>query len=231
MLRDSSYFTADCRAWGRRSVFLVICLLLVGPLAADAQGNSRAGPCPNYEPGPTTIPKPDVIYDPSPNFHDRSVVLFVDSIVMHTTEGSLEDVLELFRDDFSSTQVSAHYVIAPNGDIYEMVSPSDHAKHATYYNNRSIGIEMVGRAASPSTWNDDNLDALVDLLAWLHQAYPNIPPVHPDGDAYDFPGDRYNEPGLVAHSQVQPWNKSDPGVYFPWNDVLGRVSARLERIS
>jgi N-acetyl-anhydromuramyl-L-alanine amidase AmpD len=74
------------------------------------------------------------------------------------------------------------------------------------------------------------LEALEDLLAWLLQAYPDIPLTHPTDNAYDYPADIYTAAGLVAHSQVQPWNKSDPGPYFPWVDVMRGVSARLSSV-
>ncbi len=190
----------------------------------------RGGRCsPTYTPGPTPIPKPATIVDPSPNFGVRSnAVPAVDSVVMHTTEVSLAGTLDIFRS--TASQVSAHFVIAPNGDIYEMVDVDKRAWHATYYNSRSIGIEMVGFAGQSSTWNEDNLGSLVDLLAWIVTAYPAIPLEHPSGDAYDFSNDRYNLPGLVAHGQVQPWNRSDPGQFFPWNQVIGEVSERIANV-
>ena len=188
------------------------------------------GDCPpTYLPEPTPVPRPATIIDPSPNFGDRTNVVgsVIDSVVMHTTEVSLQETLNIFRTRASS--VSSHFVIAENGDIYEMVDTTRRAWHATYYNDRSIGIEMVGFADDPNTWNEDNLNALADLLAWLVTAYPTIPIGHPGGDAYDF-GSNYNLPGLVAHSQVQPWNKSDPGIYFPWNDVINDVNAKIAAI-
>ncbi len=215
-----------CRPLPLPTAFTIVALLLVGSVAADAEGNTRAGPCPVITPGPTTIPKPEMTYIASPNVGQRDTRVAVDSVVMHTTEVNLQGTLDIFLD--RSRSVSSHYVIAENGDIYEMVAPEDMAWHATYYNSRSIGIEMVGFAARRSTWNDDNLGALVDLLSWIYQAYPDIPLVQPTGDAYDTTNNRYDEPGLVAHSQVQPWNKSDPGIYFPWDDVINEVQARLD---
>lgn len=203
----------------------IACLLLGAGTSVAAPGG-RDVACPDFDPQPTPIPKPGTILSPSPNFNQRDVIPGkVDSVVMHTTEVSLVGTLNIFKDRASS--VSAHFVIAPGGDIYEMVDTRDRAWHATYYNSRSIGIEMVGFASQPSTWNENNLDSLVDLLAWIVTAYPDIPLVHPSGDAYDFANDRYNEAGIVSHGQVQPWNRSDPGIYFPWDDILDRVETRI----
>ncbi|MEM6333476.1 MAG: N-acetylmuramoyl-L-alanine amidase [Planctomycetota bacterium] len=204
----------------------VMAVMLVGSFVACevfAQGGGRWRP--GFDPMPGPLDKPDVTWLPSPNFSSRNAGVAVDSIVMHTTEGGTSGTLAWLQNPVS--QVSAHYVISPGGTIYEMVDITDKAWHATYYNSRSIGIEMVGFANQPSTWNDDNLAALTELLAWLYQTYPTVPLEQPTGNAYDYPNDTYNEPGLVAHAQVQPWNKSDPGPYFPWDDVLADVDAIL----
>ena len=201
-------------------------VLLIALFDRGAGASLRSGVCPDFRPGETHVPKPETIFLRSPNFGERSnVIPAIDSVVMHTTEVSLNGTLNIFRS--SSNAVSAHFVVAPNGDIYEMVDTSDRAWHATYYNSRSIGIEMVGFASQPSTWNEQNLAALTDLLDWIVSAYPTIPLTHPSGDAYDFRGDRFDQPGLVAHGQVQPWNRSDPGPFFPWNDVIADVEAAL----
>lgn len=174
----------------------------------------------------TQVPAPDVEWIASPNFGNRGST-HVDSIVIHTTEVSFQGTLDIFLDP--TREVSAHFVIAPNGHIVQMVDTIGRAWHATYYNSRSIGIEMVGYASSRSTWNDDNLSSLMHLLAWLVTAY-DIPLVHPTGNAYDFPNDQYSAPGLVAHAQVQPWNRSDPGPYFPWTNVLAGTQARIDAV-
>ncbi|MAT68093.1 MAG: hypothetical protein CMJ58_01065 [Planctomycetaceae bacterium] len=173
------------------------------------------------------ISKPPMTYIASPNFNGRNGTP-VDTVVMHTTEETLADTLDIFLSP--ARQVSAHFVVAPNGDIYQMVDTSERAWHATYYNSRSIGIEMVGYASQASTWNDDNLGALVNLLAWIIDQHPGIPLVHPGGDAYDTRGQRYTSTGLVAHGQVQPWNRSDPGPFLPWDDVIAAVDERLAAV-
>lgn len=185
------------------------------PTAAITLGEIPEGP---FAPGPSAYPKPDTTLIPSPNFGDRGPASVIDTIVLHTTEVSLAGTIDIFQD--AQTQVSAHFVVAPDGVIYEMVAPGGRAWHATYYNHRSIGIEMVGFAGRPDTWNDNNLRSLTELVAWLTLAYPDIPLAHPVGDAYDFPNNRYDQPGLVAHGQIQPWNRTDPGPFFPWNQVV-----------
>ena len=112
-----------------------------------------------------------------------------------------------------------------------MVALEKIAHHATYYNPRSIGIEMAGYAGDPQTWTDSNVAALRKLVVCLASKY-HIPLNHPPGDAQTFPKLHYDLPGLVAHSQVQPITvpneykvKSDPGPHFPWESFLESVQA------
>jgi N-acetylmuramoyl-L-alanine amidase len=174
--------------------------------------------------GKAAVPSPDVQFINSPNQSSRSLGVDLDSIVIHTTEVDYQGTLNFFLNPAS--QVSAHFVIAPDGQIVQMVDTARKAWHATYYNSRSIGIEMVGYAGNPSTWNENNLGALSDLLAWLVTAY-DVSLTHPSGNAYDFSNDRYNRTGLVAHGQVQPWNRTDPGSFFPWESILVDVQQKI----
>ncbi len=170
---------------------------------------------------------------PSVNFNDRPVGQLIDSIVFHTTEGNYASAINRLTDTSVPLEqrVSAHYVIKSTGEIVQLVDLSKRGWHANYYNDRSIGIEMVGYAGQSSTWNPENLAALENLVAWLATQYP-IPIQHPAGDASSYPNCRYNEPGFVAHSQVQSDSctgfgvKADPGPYFPWTTFVENVQAK-----
>ncbi len=149
-----------------------------------------------------------ISWEPSPYFNDRPPKQEIDAIVIHTTEGpTKKDAI----DTLLERGLSAHYVIDPEGNITQLVELSKRAWHATYYNDRSIGIEMVGMAAQSTTWNPKNLGALADLVAYLVKKYPTIPMVHPLGSSPSF-----DQKGLVGHNQIQPGEKSDPGPYFDW---------------
>ena len=158
----------------------------------------------------------------SPNYNSRPAGVDVDSVIVHTTEGSLAGTLSWLQN--SASGVSAHFVIAPDGELYQMVNSGNRAWHATYYNSRSIGVEMVGYAGQASTWNDANLATLAQVLAWSAVQF-DIPVQRPAGDAYDYANDRFDAAGIIGHSQIQPWNKSDPGPFFPWQQVLNDTNA------
>jgi N-acetyl-anhydromuramyl-L-alanine amidase AmpD len=86
-------------------------------------------------------------------------------------------------------QVSAHYVIDRNGDIYQMVSDSDRANHCMGANESSIGIEHVGTETDSLATSQAAASAA--LIRWLLEQY-HIPSTNIFG--HDFtPG--YSRPG------------------------------------
>jgi N-acetyl-anhydromuramyl-L-alanine amidase AmpD len=159
----------------------------------------------------------------SPNFGERKPGAKIDAIVIHTTEGTYEGAIRWFLR--RESEVSAHFVVSPDGEITQMVPLEKRAWHATYYNDRSIGIEMAGWAHRPETWNERNLAALERLVAWLCRRY-RIPPVHPQNVAKSRE-EPLDVAGIVGHGQIQPWNRSDPGPHFPWDRFVRRVRERL----
>jgi MYXO-CTERM domain-containing protein len=168
--------------------------------------------------------QPTIIWDPSPNYTAGRTVA-IDSIVIHTTEGSYSGAVSWLKNP--SAGASAHYVIKENGtEIKQLVADSNRAWHATYYNNRSIGIECAGFAGQASTWTQGILPALYDLVAWLCYTH-GVTAVHPGGQATSQSQQDFNGVGLVGHYQVQPWNRTDPGAYFDWNALVVEVNNRL----
>lgn len=188
---------------------------------------------------------PSVVWNASPNYTNsaRETTYDIDSIVIHTTEGAdsngdgyysecYTQAINWFKN--SSSGVSAHYVIAPWGEITQMVADEDIAWHATYYNKRSIGIECAGFAGKANTWTPELLAALTDLVAWLCQQY-GVAVVHPTDDANTW-GGWYGNTGIIGHYQVQTSGsaaaasystKTDPGVYFPWSSFVAGVKAKF----
>ncbi len=170
----------------------------------------------------------------------------VTAIVIHTTEGRWSDdlthaenqernfrnVINYFKKN--DRNVSAHYIIGRNGEICQMVNEGDVAHTQTYYNGRAFGIECAGWSRRPETWTPELMESLIKLCAYLCVKW-DIPAYHPEGTAYEGPysvivdeeNKRFTGPGLVGHDQVQPWNKSDPGDHFPWEEFSERVRLRI----
>src|SRR5215813_13235359 len=122
----------------------------------------------------------------SPNYSSRNGAV-IDKIVLHCTEGSLASAVTEFQTP-GGRQVSAHYVIDRNGDIYQMVSDSDRANHCMGANQNSIGIEHVGSETDSLT--APQAAASVALISWLVDQY-HIPRTNIFG--HDF------TPGYCGH--------------------------------
>ena len=89
-------------------------------------------------------------------------------IVMHYTDSAnVDGTIAWFQDPTS--RVSAHYVIARNGDIYQMVRDSDKAWHAGGANADSIGIEHSAGIKDRMTPEQEASSAA--LLRWLLSEY------------------------------------------------------------
>lgn len=220
-----------------------------------ASGCARVSEAPITPPGavagwewaPPGPPAPVMAWVPAGPFRKGSrTPEDIVAIVIHTTEGRFNEertheenqarnfsgVINYFRGN--DRNVSAHYVIGPKGEICQMVNETDVAHTQTYYNGRAIGIECAGWSRRPETWTPEMLDSLVELCAYLCVKW-EVSPYHPEGTAYegeysmflDEDTRRFTGAGLIGHFQVQPWNKTDPGPHFPWEDFSERVRARI----
>lgn len=164
------------------------------------------------------MPDPLVHRDqPSPNWNERA--LPVTMAVLHYTEMKpVEAALDRLCDP--EAQVSAHYLITEAGEVVRLVAEDKRAWHAGAscwrgvrdVNSASIGIELdhPGHALGYRPFADAQIEALVPLL-------------HRIVRQYDIP--RAN---VVAHSDVAPARKVDPGELFPW-DLLARYRLCLPR--
>jgi hypothetical protein len=89
-------------------------------------------------------------------------------VIMHyTTSRNVDGTIAWFKDPIS--QVSAHYVIARNGDIYQMVRDADKAWHAKNANAESIGIEHSAAQGDQMTPAQEL--ASISLVRWLLSEY------------------------------------------------------------
>lgn len=141
----------------------------------------------------------------SPNCNDRK--LPVSMVVLHYTEMKpVETAIERLCDP--EAQVSAHYLISEEGEVTLLVPEEKRAWHAGVsfwrgvkdVNSASIGIELdhPGHGLGYRPFADAQIDALVPLLARIVRQYDIA---------------RAN---VVAHSDIAPARKLDPGELFPW---------------
>ena len=144
---------------------------------------------------------------PSPNFGQRLGVDRPDMIILHYTGmvsgQAAEDWLCV-----AQSQVSSHYLVHEDGRIVQMVREADRAWHAgksfwageTDINSRSIGIEIVnpGHMLGYRAFPKRQIAAVIGLCR----------------DAMARHGIRPER--VLAHSDVAPGRKVDPGEKFPW---------------
>jgi N-acetylmuramoyl-L-alanine amidase len=146
---------------------------------------------------------------PSPNFGPRREGAHPSLIVLHYTGMSCADAA-LTRLCDPAAEVSAHYMIDRDGTLVQMVREQDRAWHAgagawhgrADINSRSLGIELVNDGFQPFSW--PQMRVLERVLSVLMARWA-IDPVD-----------------VIAHSDMAPDRKEDPGPRFDW-----RALARL----
>jgi N-acetylmuramoyl-L-alanine amidase len=151
------------------------------------------------EPIRTSLPS---TWRPSPNFNERRP----NFIVIHHT-GSSDAMSALATLSDPRKEVSAHYLIARDGRIFQLVDERSRAWHAgdsgwgpiTDVNSASIGIELDNNGAEP--FPDGQIAPLIALLTDI-AAREHIPPTH-----------------VVGHADVAPGRKTDPSALFPWGTL------------
>jgi N-acetylmuramoyl-L-alanine amidase len=130
-----------------------------------------------------------------------------DLILLHYTGmPSGEAALERMRDP--AAEVSAHYMVEEDGRIFRLVAEERRAWHAgrsfwqgeTDINSRSIGIEIVnpGHEFGYRPFPQIQTTAVIALITDIR-------------DRWDIA-----DAGLIAHSDVAPARKEDPGELFDW---------------
>lgn len=144
---------------------------------------------------------------PSPNFNERAEDTRITYVIAHYT-GMKDAQSALNRLCDPASKVSAHYVIDEAGATIQLVDESKRAWHAglgcwrgqTDINSLSIGIELVntGHEFGLVPFPTPQIDALKDLLRAIYARYGMKPE------------------SLLAHSDVSPRRRQDPGELFPW---------------
>ncbi|EPS8491666.1 N-acetylmuramoyl-L-alanine amidase [Yersinia enterocolitica] len=145
-------------------------------------------------------------------------------LVLHYTAENFENSIN----SLTGNNVSVHYLVPDLDDdsykkagfnnmrIFNLVDENARAWHAgvsswagrTNINDTSIGIEIVNLATEHSgvfdfpPYPENQIAAVKQLAANILQRYPDISPTH-----------------VVAHSDIAPTRKSDPGPKFPWLEL------------
>ncbi len=145
----------------------------------------------------------------SPNHGERKRGRTPDSLILHYTGVPTgEAAIKLLCDPVH--QVSAHYVVMPDGALLQLVPEARRAWHAgrgvwageTDMNDVSIGVEIAhqghkdGAAAYP--YPEPQIATVIALSQDIIARW------------------RIASDRVLAHSDIAPDRKIDPGEFFPW---------------
>ncbi|MBB3638839.1 1,6-anhydro-N-acetylmuramyl-L-alanine amidase AmpD [Variovorax atrisoli] len=155
---------------------------------------------------------------PSPNFGPRPQGAQIDLIVLHSIslppgEYGGDAVQRLFTNrldwdahpyfqSIRGLEVSSHFYVRRNGELWQFVSCDDRAWHAGVStwrgrgncNDDSIGIELEGLEGQH--FEEPQYETLASLCAAIAQHFPM---------AY-----------IAGHEHIAPGRKHDPGAGFDW---------------
>lgn len=145
--------------------------------------------------------------EPSPNFDERTGLTHPDMIILHYT-GMQFSHEALHRLCDPKARVSSHYVVMEQGSIIQLVPENKRAWHAgvsswggdTDINSRSVGIEICnpGHDFGYPDFPARQIAAVITLCRSILKRHV----IRPEN--------------IVAHSDVAPSRKQDPGEKFPW---------------
>ncbi len=145
---------------------------------------------------------------PSPNHNERDAEARIDMLVLHYT-GMESGEAALRRLCDARAQVSAHYLVEEDGTLFQCVPESRRGWHAGVsswkgrgdLNSCSIGVEIVnpGHEHGYRPFPERQIEAVVALSQDICRRH-------------EIPAER-----VLAHSDIAPERKQDPGELFPWD--------------
>lgn len=131
----------------------------------------------------------------------------IEYVILHYTEEDFETSVESLCSEEKG--VSAHYLVAEDGEIFNLVDDENIAWHAgtgkswwhgrDFINTFSIGIEIVNLGHGPFT--DIQMESVVELCKMLKEKY-------------EIPRENF-----IGHSDIAPHRKLDPGLFFDWKKL------------
>ena len=156
----------------------------------------------------------------SPNYNSRKKSKIKLIIIHYTALKNTSEAISYLCN--KEKKVSSHYLISQNGKIYKLVDDKYRAWHAgkafwqdvTDINSNSIGIELD---YSPSGKNNKYTYKMIFSLKKLIQEIQK---------KYDI-----GKNNILAHSDIAPFRKKDPGKNFPWKSLnLSKITLNSQKI-
>lgn len=156
-----------------------------------------------------------IIDAPSPNFGPRKDGKKIKYLVLHYTGSPTGfEALKLLQGGRKGHDVSSHYLVDDTGDVMRLVDENMRAWHAGKscwekeedINSCSIGIEIQnpGHEYGYVPFPENQMAAVAELCLGIIGRHKILP---------------YN---VLAHSDISPERKEDPGELFPWEWLAGQ---------
>ena len=142
-----------------------------------------------------------MVWEELPFFDERQGEK-IRALVIHCCAFDAAGMTEVLR----QRNLSSHYIIDEQGKIFHLVSEKKRAWHAGVsrwrnmenLNHYSVGIELCSPSMGQQPYSSKQINSLLRLAKQIISHY-QIP--------------LYN---VVAHSDIAPTRKPDPGIAFPW---------------
>lgn len=137
-------------------------------------------------------------------------------IILHCTEMKDDEEAICHWCD-AEKEISPHYFILKNGNLIQLVEEGSIAWHAgvsawqgdKMLNKNSIGIELSNLGeGSGDAYTQAQYEVLIELLADIQKRH-GILPEH-----------------VLAHSDIAPTRRSDPGSHFDWARLVAAGVAK-----
>ena len=156
----------------------------------------------------------------SPNYNSRnqSEIKFI--IIHYTALKNTKDAITFLC--AKEKKVSSHYLISQDGLVYNLVNDKFRAWHAGHsfwqdsidINSISIGIELdYSPNGNNNKFSFKMISSLKKLINKLKKKY------------------KINKKNILAHSDVAPFRKNDPGKHFPWRSFAkSNITLNLQNI-
>jgi N-acetylmuramoyl-L-alanine amidase len=146
-----------------------------------------------------------IVQRQSPNWNERSGAAILFLVLHYTAMDTTEAAIERLCDP--KAEVSAHYVVGDDGTVYQLVAEDKRAWHAgvsfwdgtNSLNSSSIGIEIANPGDVPFV--KVQMDAVTILCQDIIKR------------------NKIRALYVVAHSDIAPDRKQDPGELFDWQGL------------
>ncbi len=136
-----------------------------------------------------------------PHFNERKAP--VSLLVLHCSAHTGKEMAACLN----KAEVSAHYILDLDGSLIKCVDESKRAWHAGLgswrefqedLNSGSIGIELSSLSLGQTPYTEAQINKLIPFCQKLMRKYKIKPQ------------------NVIAHSDLAPTRKADPGIAFPW---------------